>query len=84
MVFHFRSRGGATEVDAVLERRGGQVVGVEMKASATPSSRDFRGLEELREGRGDDFVAGVVVYAGEQTIPFGDRLWALPVFALWS
>lgn len=83
-VFHFRTRGGAREVDAVLERRGGQIVGVEMKASASLSPRDFRGLEELRESRGDSFVAGVVIHAGEQTLPFGDRLWALPVSALWT
>jgi uncharacterized protein len=55
-----------------------------MKASATPSKRGFRGLEELRESRGDDFLAGVVIHPGEQTIPFGDRLWALPISALWS
>ncbi len=83
-VMHFRSRGGRREVDAVLERRGGQLVGVEMKTSATPSPRDFLGLEELREDRGDDFVAGVLVHAGERTVPFGDRLWALPVPALWD
>jgi uncharacterized protein len=83
-VFHLRTRAGRVEVDAVLERRGGQLVGIEMKASATPSKRDFRGLEELRESRGDDFLAGVVIHPGEQTIPFGDRLWALPVSALWS
>ena len=83
-VFHFRTRGGAREVDAVLERRGGKVVGVEVKASASLSRRDFRGLETLREERGDAFVAGVVIHAGEQTLPFGDRLWGLPVSALWS
>jgi predicted AAA+ superfamily ATPase len=83
-VFHLRTRAGKQEVDAVLERRGGQLVGVEAKASATLSKRDFRGLEELRDSRGDDFVAGVVIHPGEQTLPFGDRLWALPVSALWS
>jgi predicted AAA+ superfamily ATPase len=83
-ILHFRTRGGAREVDAVLERRGGKVVGVEMKASASLSKRDFRGLEALREERGDAFVAGVVIHAGEQTLPFGDGLWALPVSALWS
>lgn len=82
--FHFRTRAGRVEVDAVLERRGGQMVGIEVKASATPSRRDFRGLEELRDSRGDNFLAGVVIHPGEQTIPFGDRIWALPVSALWS
>jgi hypothetical protein len=71
-------------VDAVLERRGGQLVGVEMKTAATPAREDFRGLEELRDSRGEDFVAGVLLHCGEQTLPFGDRLWALPVSALWA
>lgn len=83
-VLHFRTRGGSSEVDAVLERRGGEIVGVEMKASASLSKRDFRGLEALREERGDAFVAGVVIHTGEQTLPFGDRLWGLPVSALWA
>jgi uncharacterized protein len=83
-VHHFRTRAGRLEVDAVLERRGGQLVGVEMKASATPSRGDFRGLEELRDSRGDDFMAGVVIHSGERTLSFGDRMWALPVSALWS
>jgi uncharacterized protein len=51
---------------------------------ASLSPRDFRGLEELRENRGEGFVAGVVIHPGEQTLPFGDRLWALPVSALWG
>jgi hypothetical protein len=28
--------------------------------------------------------AGVVIYAGEQTLPLSDRIWALPISALWS
>ncbi len=83
-LFHFRTRAGRSEVDAVLERRGGQLVGVEMKTAATPAREDFRGLEELRDSRGADFVAGVLLHCGEQTLPFGDRLWALPVSTLWA
>ena len=81
---HFRTRGGGAEVDAVLERRGGEVVGVEVKASATPTKRDFRGLTELRDSRGEKFRAGVVIHCGEQTLPFGERMWAVPVSALWG
>ena len=32
---------------------------------------------------GDRFRAGIVLYAGEQQLSFGDRLTALPMAALW-
>lgn len=81
-LYHLRTRGGV-EVDAVLERRGGELAGVEIKASAAPSKADFRGLQELRNARPDRFAAGIVLYTGAQTLPFGDRLWAVPMSALW-
>jgi hypothetical protein len=45
---------------------------------------DFRGLIHLRDSVGDRLAAGVVVYAGERTLPFGDRLWAVPLQGLWT
>jgi predicted AAA+ superfamily ATPase len=84
--FHYRDpdreRGG--EIDLVLEDRSGALVGIEVKASATTRESDFSALSRLRRERGDHLRAGVVIYTGEQTVPFGDRLWALPVSALWS
>jgi hypothetical protein len=38
----------------------------------------------LRDRLGDDFVAGVVFFTGEQPLPFGDRLMALPISLLWG
>jgi predicted AAA+ superfamily ATPase len=81
-VFHYRA--GRDEVDLVLETRAGDIVGIEVKASATPSTSDRRGLERLRDVAGRRFIAGVVVYTGERTIPLGDRLWAMPVSGLWA
>lgn len=84
--FHYRdpdrSRGG--EIDLVLEDRRGALVGVEAKAAATVRASDFAALSRLRDERGSDLRGGVVIYTGEQTLPFGDRLWAVPVSALWS
>ncbi|MEX2106715.1 MAG: ATP-binding protein [Solirubrobacterales bacterium] len=80
---HFRTAGGR-EVDLVIEDREGSVVGLETKLGATPHESDFRGLMHLRERLGDRFRAGVVLNTGSQTLPFGDRLWAAPVSALWS
>lgn len=80
---HFRDRDGV-EVDLVLERGGGWVAGVEVKAAATVTPADFRGLRKLREAAGKRFAAGVVLYDGEITAGFGDGLFAVPVRALWE
>jgi hypothetical protein len=33
---------------------------------------------------GDQFASGVVLYTGEQGVPFGERLFAVPMSALWQ
>lgn len=80
---HYRTR-DQVEVDAVLENRRGQVVGVEVKASSTVRADDFRGLRHLEGRLGDDLVAGIVLYTGDQTLSFGPRLRAMPISALWE
>ncbi|MQA17539.1 MAG: DUF4143 domain-containing protein [Pseudonocardiaceae bacterium] len=82
-LFHYRTR-DKVEVDAVLENRRGKVVGVEVKAASTVRAEDFRGLRHLAERLGDDFEVGLVLYTGDQTLPFGPRLRAMPVSALWE
>ena len=79
---HYRA--GNDEVDIVLEANSGEVVAIEAKASATLGPRDWRALAKLRDACGDRFRAGVVVYTGEQTLPLGDRLRAMPVSGLWA
>ncbi|MEM1043370.1 MAG: DUF4143 domain-containing protein [Bacteroidota bacterium] len=81
--YHLRDRDGV-EVDLVLERSGRYIAGVEVKASATVRASDFRGLRKLQEAVGDRFVAGVILYDGETALPFGERLWAVPVGGLWE
>jgi len=81
-VFHFRTHAGH-EVDVVLEDDAGRIVGVETKAAASVSERDFRGLEALREMAGKRFHRGVVLHAGRDTLPFGRDLWAMPLESLW-
>ncbi|GHT88822.1 hypothetical protein AGMMS49960_20940 [Betaproteobacteria bacterium] len=72
------------EVDFVIEGNGGQVIGVEVKAAATISGRDLAGLKRFAEVAGELFAAGVVLYDGEQTLPMGDKLWAVPLSTLWA
>lgn len=82
-LYHYRTK-DKVEVDAVLESRQGQVVGVEIKAASTVRPDDFRGLHHLAERVGTDFVAGLVLHTGAQTFSFGDRMLAVPVSALWE
>lgn len=80
---HYRTKDG-TEVDLVLEDRRGRVVGIEVKASTTVRAADFRGLRHLADRVGPDLVAGIVLYTGTQTLPFGPRMRAMPLSSLWE
>lgn len=82
-VLHFRTSAGV-EVDALLERRDGRVAGIEVKAASTVTQRDLRGLRALEAKLGDDFLCGVVLYAGRDARQLTQRLWALPLSALWA
>ncbi len=82
-LFHFRTQAGQ-EVDVVLEGASGQVVGVEVKTSASVGGNDFKGLAALREIAGRKFRRGVVLYTGQEAAQFGEDLIALPIAKLWQ
>jgi len=82
-LFHYRTHGGE-EVDFVLEADAGRLAGIEVKAAATVTAADFKGLKALQAALGPRFVRGVVLYTGAEAVPFGPRLWAVPLDALWK
>jgi predicted AAA+ superfamily ATPase len=81
-LFHFRRPTGQ-EVDLVLENGAGEIVGIEIKASATVGAGDFKGLHSLAELTERRFRRGVVLYTGTESVPFGPQFHALPVNVLW-
>jgi predicted AAA+ superfamily ATPase len=81
--YHFRDQ-QMHEVDIVLERDDGMIVGIEVKASATVKSSDFAGLRTLAEACKQRFAHGVVLYDSTDLVPFGDRLAAAPLASLWG
>jgi predicted AAA+ superfamily ATPase len=72
------------EVDVVLEDRRGRIIGIEVKASATVKSDDFKGLRQLQNAVGDSFVRGLVLHNHDRVTPFGEKLHAAPLSILWS
>lgn len=79
---HWRTH-DAEEVDFLIERDDGGIVAIEVKSSTRTQQRDFRTLERLREKIGAPFNAGVVLYPGERSYMFGEKLFAIPVDHLW-
>ena len=82
-VSHYRDKDGV-EVDLVLERSPGAIVGIEVKAGATARSRDFRGLARLREAAGDGFACGIVLHDGGRIQQAAPGLFAMPFRMLWE
>ena len=82
-IYYYRTSTGR-EVDFVLEHRNGQLVGLEVKAAIKIGRDDFRGLEDLADTAGNKFRAGVLLYQGTSIVPFGLRLWAIPVSAMFA
>jgi predicted AAA+ superfamily ATPase len=80
---HFRDKEQHV-VDIVIEDDSLGVVGIEVKAASTVTSKDFSGLRLLAEATGKRFRSGVVLYDGKDTLPFGPRLWAAPISSLWQ
>lgn len=82
-LFHYRDR-DQREVDIVIEHRDGSISAIEVKSAATVHQRDLRGLNHLKHKLGDKFKAGALLYTGANTVPFGDRLAAVPLTGLWA
>lgn len=77
-LMHYRTTTGM-EVDFVLENRRKELIGIEVKAAATITRKDLNGLRHLRDTIPNQFIRGVLLYTGEQTIQFDEQLVALPI-----
>ncbi len=81
-LLHFRTSDNK-EVDFVLERPDGTLAAIEVKTSERVDAGDFGGLKTLASIVGEDFIGGIVLYAGRDVVPFGAKLFAVPFEALW-
>lgn len=82
-LYYFRTTSGV-EVDIVLERPDGKIIGIEVKTSGSVQPRDITGLKYLRDSVGDKWHRGIVLYTGSDSIPLDTKITALPMSALWS
>ncbi|MFZ2855729.1 MAG: ATP-binding protein [Rhodocyclaceae bacterium] len=82
-LWHYRTQSNI-EVDFVLENRLGKLTGIEVKASASVDSKDFKGLRHLKETEPQTFQRGIVLYGGREIVPFSVDLFAVPLSIWWA
>ncbi|HFE37476.1 MAG TPA: DUF4143 domain-containing protein [Gammaproteobacteria bacterium] len=81
--YHYRDK-KKVEVDIIIEDAMGDCFAIEVKASVTLTTKDFAGLERFKSIAGSRFKQGILLYDGDHTTAFGDRLFAVPIGALWA
>lgn len=83
-LYHYRDR-DRREIDFLVERDDGAILGVEVKTGTTAGRNDFRHLRWFREKiAGDRPFVGIVLYSGKIAGSFGEGLWLLPFGAMWE
>ena len=82
-LFHWREN-NRHEVDLIIERNDGALIGIEVKASRSAAAAHTSGLRRLRNRYPGTFLRGYVLHAGDHITRFDDTLWALPFSALWT
>lgn len=83
-LYHLRDKQGRHEIDLIAEIAAGDILAIEIKATAAPSRQDARHLEWLQNELGDRFVAGAVLHTGPSPLRLAERILAVPICALWG
>ncbi len=83
-LFHYRDR-EKREIDFLVEREDGELLGIEIKAGSSVGKNDFKHLAwyQANLARQNPFT-GIVLYTGEFPASFGNNLWAIPFGMLWT
>jgi predicted AAA+ superfamily ATPase len=83
-VHHLREKDGRREIDVIAEAAAGDIVAIEIKATAAPDAGDARHLVWLRDVLGERFLAGAVLHSGPRPFRLSERVLALPICTLWG
>jgi len=81
---HLRTEQGRHEIDLLGELAGGRLVGIEVKAGASPRPDDAKHLAWLRDELGERFARAVVLHTGPRMYELGEKIVAAPICSLWG
>lgn len=79
-ISHYRD-GNRREIDFMVERSDGSLVGIEVKAGGIGKG-DFRHLQWFADNLAKGSFRGIVLYSGKDVLHFGENMTAVPLCAL--
>ena len=80
-ISHYRDF-GKREIDFLVERTDGALLGIEVKAGSALGAADFKHLKWFAKNLAKGEFTGIVLYSGEHTLRFGEGFYAVPLAAL--
>ena len=72
------------EIDFIVERPDGAMLGIEVKSGSSFSPSDFKHLKWFAANLAKKPFTGIVLYAGEHVLRFGEGFYAVPLASLAS
>lgn len=81
-LYHYRDE-DKREIDFILSDGSGRILGIEVKAGSAVRSDDFKHLDWFRAKFSSDMPC-IVLYTGDNVLPFGRRRYAVPVANLFG
>ena len=82
--YHYRDRLNR-EIDFIVENDQGELLGIEVKAGASFSTNDCRHMVWFKENIVPDrSFTGIVLHSGQDILPLGENMYAVPTAALWD
>ena len=83
-LYQYRDR-EKREIDFIVERDDGAILGIEVKAGHNVSRKDFAPQEWFRDNiiKNKNPYIGIVLYSGDRTIKYSEDLLAAPIASLW-
>ena len=83
-LYHYRDNENH-EIDLLIERFDGALLGIEVKAGSNISNQDFKHMRWFKENLTQDRpFTGVLLHTGTVAGSMGDGMWAAPFGCLWS
>ena len=83
-LWHYRDR-QKREIDFLIEREDGAMIGIEIKSGSSIGAKDFNHLKWFRDTlvKGRSF-RGIILYSGEHMAAFGEDMLTVPFGTLWT